>query len=170
MIKKFYMNNLIYNIESKVFFDLYKKEMNDIFDEQELYEFFEFICDSDYFNHCGGDKNELSLTVSYDNRRSICKYYPNVNHILLVPWGLNPITVCHEIAHYLCDKVALDLPEHGPTFSTIFINLCFVASPALGYQILINFNKNGVPYFKEKIILPNINTMNGSFCHDKMCA
>jgi hypothetical protein len=160
----------IYNIENEVFLDLYNENLNQIFDEYEIYDFFDFICNSNYFKRSGGTKGELTMIISYDRRRTICKYYPNIKHISLVPWGANPITVCHEIAHYLCDKVALDLPDHGATFTTIFINLCFIASPILGYKIMKSCNDNCVVYFKENIEVPNIHTFTGGFYHDRMCA
>lgn len=127
--------NKVYEIEENVYRELFNEPMSDVFDEYEVEQFIRYIKSSSYFSQAGGCQS-LSFSISNDGRRTANFYRHGNAHITLVPWGMNPMIICHEIAHHLTRQIAPDLPAHGTTFMSIYINVCFVASVSLGLTML----------------------------------
>jgi len=140
----------IYTIEALVFEEVYETELGETLNEYEVEDLFNVLFNTVTLQRYG-IQNEMTYSISYDARRTICKFYKNSNSILLLPWGMNPLTICHEVAHYLTNKIAPDLPGHGPTFMSIFISLCIEASPILGFHLLWKVQEYKIPY-RPKII------------------
>lgn len=138
----------VYEIEENAYKELYNEPMSGIFDEYEVEQIFEYIKTSPYFSQAGGCPS-LSLSISYDGRRTANFYRHSNKHITLMSWGMNPMIICHEIAHHLTRQIAPDLPAHGTTFMSIYINVCFVASVSLGFTMLTEAKKAKFPLREE---------------------
>ena len=161
----------VYDIEENVYTKRYDSPISSVFDEYEVENFIDYIKSSPYFENSGGSQN-LTYSISYDGRRTTNYYRHNDMHITLVPWGMNPVIICHEIAHHLTQQIAPDLPGHGTTFMSIYINLCFLASISLGIDMLNESKKSGFPLREDlnkvnEIIHYNQNNP-GRFIHEHL--
>ena len=105
---------------------------------------FETIKSSSYFIKMGG-RESLSMHATSFGDDDVCGYLPSIEKIYLVGWGLNIRVLCHEVAHHLVCQIAIDIPDHGPTFSAIYLSLLQrFGSQALAAEMMRSFIKNEI--------------------------
>ena len=105
---------------------------------------FEGIKSSSYFLKMGG-RQSLSMHATSFGDDDICGYLPSIEKIYIAGWGLNIRILCHEVAHHLVCQIAIDIPDHGPTFSAIYLSLLErFGSQALAAEMYLSFIENEI--------------------------
>lgn len=119
---------------------------------EELFELLETIKSSEYFSKHNGNPG-LSLRVQSIPQDCYGLYVHNYCAIALSHDVVDSRVLCHEIAHHLTYQIAPDLPHHGPTFCTHFLNLMtlFVGRD-LSRTLRHSFDEFEVDYILENII------------------
>ena len=132
---------------------IFERELFEQMSVSEIYSSFKNIKDNTYFKNMGGRKS-LSMHATSGEGDDMCGYFPGAERIVIVGWGLNILILCHEVAHHLVCQKAIDIPDHGPTFCAIYINLLHrFCDPGVAAEMILSFAKNEIEIDKTLLML-----------------
>ena len=119
----------------------------------EMYSSFRNIKDSTYFKEMSGQQ-DLRMNATSGEGDNMCGYFPDTQKIIIVGWGLTIRILCHEVAHHLVCQKAIDIPDHGPTFCAIYINLLLrFADPGVATEMILSFSENKIEIDENLLML-----------------
>jgi len=105
------------------------------------------IKDSDYFEQHRGNYG-LKIGWADLEGKHWGMYFHGSQEIYIEQELGDPRTLCHEVAHHLALQQARDVPHHGPTFCTHYLNLLYLfVGKAEAEGLKWAFDEHEVDYF-----------------------
>ncbi|MDN7135370.1 hypothetical protein [Pseudidiomarina terrestris] len=120
--------------------------------QQDIFVLFEEIKDSSYFKEWNGDAR-LQMTFANLEGKYWGLYHHETLAVYLAHDSADARILCHEVAHHLSYQQALDVPHHGPTFCTHFLNLIMLFADACDSELLRScFEEHKVEYYFPRTV------------------